>query len=372
MRTATVFQGSVPYRASVKGDNERRAGRKETRSSSRRTDSCAFLNTKIIDIPVTETDIFIVDLNKSYDVFVKGLKKFYKMMHRKLVLPKQDKASVMLGELIEWVQIDLQNVGLYLSVWRVYDDEELNFTVFKNVHVLEDTLFTFYLSPADTLNKELSCLYKRFIKYAGDCLGTNIVIDGSSNYYLDMIVNMMFDDIPDDDEGYAHEKRLIDVYTNGHIKELYEEINKLVAEPNKLVKDLEAYRKKAEGKEIDLVELLIDGMDILPYMHMWRYDFNPYNDGFEENEGFMDIASSIAFVYNHNDGLEEMLIDTINNDMNCGIVSTGWNKYVHIDTGFTKEDVDFLVSNDNIQKDFVDWTYKYYNLVTKEFNKRWD
>ncbi len=364
MQKSAVLQGAVPYRTPARSWHAGRTGGAKARPASRMSDSRAFLNTRIDEIAVSDTDMPNVELAKGYEEFVTGLKRFYRMAHRRFVEPKKGTIPDKMCQLIERTERDLGEIGLELSVWKLEDYKELNFTLYRHVGIMDDVVYIFYLSPCDVLKGEMSSLYKRYIRYMGDCFGTNIVTDGSCNYYIDMILNMMLEDYYDEENEYNHEKKMIDFYQHGHGYNLFKEINELIVSPDELQYDLEAYRKRADGDELELVETMLEGMNVLPYMSIDRYDFNPLRDGFDVNDGYIENCSQIGFVYGRDDGLEELILDSINNDLNCGLVSIGWNKWLHLNN-FTREDYDFVTSSNSKQQEFVDWTVRWYNIERK-------
>lgn len=370
MRQEAVLQRSLSYHPTTRVRYKGSAGRKKARPSSKGFDTRSFLNEKVETIAVSDIDIIDIELEKAYEEFADGLERFYKMLHRRFALPIDGKVSDRLCELIRSTEADLEKYGIELSVWRHEDDTELHFTLYHHVNVMDGIVFIFYVSPVETLKLPMSDLYKRYLKYMADCFGTNIIPDGSSNYYIDMVLNMMFDDIDDDDEGYSSEKKMVDFYSNEGYN-IFKEINMLDVNPEDLLRDLKEYRMQADVKEIDMIEVMIDGMNILPHMSMIGYDFNPYNDGFGTNEGSIEICSNIAFVYCEDDGLQEFVLDSINNDCNCGLYPVGWNKYLHLDYDFSKNEFDFLMSDDSKQREFMDWVKRFYKEEAK-FDKVWD
>lgn len=313
---------------------------------------------------MSDTDVLNVELRKGYEEFASGLRRFYRMAHRRFVEPKKGTIADRMCQLIERTEKDLNEIGLELSVWKMEDDDELIFTLYRHVGIMDEVVYLFYLSPCDTLKGKMSELYKRYIRYMGDCFGTNIVPDGSCNYYIDMILNMMFEDYYEEDEEYAPEKKMIDFYNNGHGYELFREVNDLTVSPDELRRDIEAQIPKVEGDEKTLLEVMLEGMNVLPYMYMSRYDFNPVRDGFEPDSGSIEVSSHIGFVYGAEDQLEDLIIDSINNDCNCGLVAVGWNKWLHLHN-FTREDFEFVTSDNSKQKEFVDWTVRWYNIERK-------
>ena len=369
MQEPTVLQRPLLHHTPIRLRNKGGAGRAEVRPASPRPDPHAFLNTKIDEIIVSDTDMLDVALEKGYREFVDGLRRFYRMAHRKFKAPQKGNIASRICELIERTEEDLSEIGLELCVWKHEDDNELNFTVYRHVGIMDELVYIFYLSPCDTLKGEISDIYKRYVRYIGDCFGSDITPDGSCNYYIDMILNMMFDDVIDEDD-YRNERKLLDFYNNGHGHKLFNEVNGLIVNPDELRRDLEVFRKSAKGDELTLVEVMLEGMDVLPYMSMERYDFNPVRDGFETNDGCIETCSSLAFTYCHNDGLEDLIIDSINNDCNCGLYAVGWNKWLHLEN-FTKEDFDFVMGDNSKQREFVEWTHKWYN-IERRFDKTWD
>ncbi len=364
MQGSAVLQGAVPYRTPAWSRHAGRAGGAKARPASRRADSRAFLNTEIGEIAVSDTDMLNVELAKGYEEFVDGLRKFYRMVHRRFVEPRKGTMAERMCELIERTERDLHEMGLELSVWKLEYEDELTFTIYRHVGVMDEVVYLFYLSPCDTLKGEMSDLYKRYIRYMGDCFGTNIATDGSCNYYINMILDMMFDEYYQEDEEYAPEKKMIEFYNQGHGYELFREVNSLIVSPDELRCDIERLLHTKDGDERELLQVMLDGMNVLPLMNIDRYDFNPVRDGFDQSDGYVEVGSHIGFVYSGEDLLDELILDSINNDCNCGLVAVGWNKWLHLHN-FTREDFEFVTASNSQQQAFVDWTVRWYNIERK-------
>ena len=360
---SAVLQGSVchhPPLAQVR--HKGGTGRKKARPSRVGADSRSFLNERIGTKQLSDVGLLDVELEQAYGNFVKGLKRFYGDLGRSLMIPNKGDISERMCQLLEWVCSDLEKIGLELSVWKIDDyDMDLNFTVYKNVLCLNDVLFTFYLSPIDCLKGQESDIYKRFIAFMTRCFGVCIDLAFPDNDYVSMILDSMFEDM--DEEG--EESRMLKFYKEERILKLFKEIDSMKVDEERLRKDIEDCMEKSDGDVRRLMEVMYKGMDILPHMCLGCYDFNPCNDGFRSNDSYIRIEQCVAFCYSCQDGLDEIIIDTVNNDCYCGLLTPGFNKYVHLDSDYSREEFDNLVGSDDIQERFVKWSDEFYQIEKK-------
>lgn len=365
-----VPQGPVPYRTSVRPlRNEGRAGKQKARSAPVRVDSCAFLNDTIKEIPVAQVDILSIRLNEAYNTLVDGLKKFYWLTDMRFYEPKKGTVAEKLCALIERTEKDLEKFDVGLSVQKTdYNDDELTMTLYKHINSLDNKLFTFYLSPIDYLPKPMNIIYARYIRYIADCLNVHIMPENSDNYFLSMTLDALSDEYELNREAHDEDDLMpVTQYEKGG--EFYNTfLMAREADGVGITLKTDIRRNRAICEDADLchmMDMMLEGMEILPFMSMENYMFNPFNDGFTPNDGFFDCSGCVAFVYSGRDGLEEMILDSINNDVDCGIQDAGWNKWINLESNFGKEDVDFLLMDEKIQDRFRDWADRFYNVMDK-------
>lgn len=349
-----------------------RAGGQKARPAARRTDAFAFLNEAIPQVLVTETALLKVEVEDSYRRLLAGLRNFYHRSRRKLQMPKEGKTAERLCELVDWASKDIQELGLDLCTKKIDDYSELRFVLWRNVSCLDERVFVFYLSPIDTLPKPMGDLYRRYIKFVATSIGVGFMPNANDNYDIDMLINSTLDNYEEDDQEDPDYMKFVNIakdYDAGDIYHTFESVRDLPdEEANDLKRDLRKFRRKTKDADLrELCDVLLEGMDVLPYMYIGSYDFNPYDDESlnDANEGYIDITSTVAFLYSSHDGMEDMLIDAINNDCYCGLVCAGWNKYLYLDLGYESSDYERLMACDVIERRFCDWVTKYCNVIEK-------
>ena len=342
----------------------------------------AFLTTPIESIRPTDKDAadrFGINLEKSYANVLACCKRFLKFIdvefdfHPTAGISKDQN----LGELIEYFEKKIEPFGLSLVISKKDSRERmvdvLQCVVYRYGAELEDVIIIFYCAPAMYMSPAGSQIYKRFMKFVSSSTNISLGMNGySENFYLDCIINMYDDvDFYRDDGYYEREENPVHkkYKEDGEFWNLFDEINSLPDEkPESLYKALEEYRQECPDDELELIETMMDGIDIIKDANYYWFEFNPDNDGIENEDGYDSYASSVfasAILFSEYDGISEELLDYVNNEVNAGIMMTGWNIHQWLSPRTKKADVlDFMRCKDLVAR-LDKWTRKFYQTSTK-------
>lgn len=388
MQAATrILQSPVRHNkvdAHVRIQSKRGAARKTAPSIC----APAFL-TKPIDAirPSDETVVssYGIDVKASYECLIKCCKRFSSVagLNFKFMPNKDFSKSQNLGLLIDYFEELIKPLGISFCVSKLTPRGEntdlLSFVVYRYGRELEDTIVILYVSPAKYLSPEGSKIFKRFMKFFHDC--TNIplgVNQEGENFYLDSILNMWEDDPfyecedNEDDEYDEHKSIALAYREDGEFWNLFDEIGGMPVETaESLSEDIMAYRKVCPVDELDLIEVLYEGIDIVKDMNYYWYEFNPDDDGFPEGgDGYDDAgwASGVfssAILYSEQDGIGEELLDSINSEVSSGIMMSGWNIHQYLYPNMKRDVIaDFIRCKDKVAE-FDSWLCRYSRQVEK-------
>lgn len=348
----------------------------------------AFLTTTIEPIRPTDKDAagrFDIRLDKSYANVLACCNRFLKFVGIKFDYePKAGLSlSQRLGELIEYFENKIEPLGLKLVVSKKLpqgdETDVLQCAVYRWGKELEDTIVILYCAPAVYMSAAGGQMYKRFMKFVSD--STNIPIginEHSENFYLDCIINMYededFDHYDDEEEEVEHEKDpVIDKYKkDGEFRKLFDEINGLPREkPEDLYEALEEYRHECPVEETELVEVMMEGINVVKDANCYWFEFNPDDYGIENqygdygSDGYASSVFASAILYSEHDGISEALLDNVNNEVNAGIMMTGWNIHQWLSPKMKKADIlDFMRCKD-LCASLDEWLRKLYRATEK-------
>ena len=345
----------------------------------------AFLTTKIEPIRPTDKDAagrFDIKLDKSYANVLACCKRFLKFVG--IGFDFEPTAgltlSQKLGELIEYFEKKIDPLGLSLVISKKdsqgSDVEVLDCVVYRWGRELEDTIVILYCAPARYMSPAGGQMYKRFMKFVTD--STNIPLgipEHSENFYLDCIMNMYDEeDFYDDEEsGGKEENHVLEKYKqDGEFWNLFDEINGLPKEkPEQLYKALEEYRQQCPNDELEIVEAMMQGIDIVKDANCYWFEFNPDDDGisneygYDSSDGYASSVFASAILFSEHDGISEELLDNVNNEVNAGIMMTGWNIHQWLSPKMKKADVlDFIRCKD-LCASLDEWLRVFYRATEK-------
>lgn len=349
--------------------------------------STAFLNQKIADIRPDDS-MFLsqygISIDSTYDHVLKCCKRFSRLTKMKFDF-QPDKTMTKaqdLDRLISQFGDCIRHFGLEFFVGKKrFQGEEagtMECAVYRAGVELDGKVVVLYVSPARYLSPRSAELFKRFMKFFSE--STHIPL-GIDNFYLDSILSMYEDDpyyseLTEDDDDYpeAAKRRSISAAYNedGEFWNLFDEIRCLPKQNAKeLYDDLDKYRKNCPQEELGLMEAIADGIGIVKDMNAWWFDFNPANDGLPDGYGNIngDCWSSAvvasAILYSEHDGMSDMLMDAVNDEVNAGVGISGWNMHQYLSLNIGKPVVDeFMACKDNVVE-FSLWLQRYYIEMEK-------
>lgn len=383
-------EGPVPQRA-LRNRKERPArnvqkhnegtGRKPGAVTALKDDAFDFLNVKYEDVAVTEeyfAGCFGLNLRESYDRLLTVSAKFLEYFGKPFDFKpnEADDLTVRFDALTEWFGKHVSDLGFQLATVKrdPHDMEcgDIDFVVFNPCYELELKVCVFIVSPVETLPKKAAYLYAQYMKFLSDSMCIGMGIEHSDNYYLSMVSDMFDDPEQDveeldgeDKEMLQKRRKLMKDYKTGRYKKIFDEIDSL--KPYRLVQSIESYVKECkDGDIIHLFDVLLEGFPLVAKMNVHWFDFNPEEDGIEESQdSFIEVFSQNAILYSFNDGIEDQLIEYLENDYNCGVIPVGWNQRLRLYDGITEDDIREFVDNRNLAFEFSQWIGNYYYAVRK-------
>ncbi len=351
----------------------------------------AFLTQKIDDIRVDEQNTlsnYGIDVPSSYDYILKCCKRFAKLTKMKFDFkPDEGMTKIQnLGKMIDEFSEAIRQFGLEFFISKKTPQGEevstLQCAVYREGVEFNETIVIMYVAPARYLTPKSAELFKRFMKFFSQ--STNIplgIIGNRENFYIDSVLRMYEDDpyyseLTEEDEDYqcAVERRKISAAYNedGEFWNLFDEIGTLPEQDaRKLYHDLEEYRNDCPDNEFELIESLAEGIDIIKDMNAYWFEFNPEDDGLPDEYGSTDgdgWTSSVfasAILFSENDGIGDMLLESINSDVDAGENISGWNIHQYLSPRLEKKIMDeFMACRDNVGR-FDLWLRKYYREAEK-------
>lgn len=389
-------EGTVPQRpvSNRRGRPARlvqeRLGRKVGTSgavATRGSDPLAFLNGKIEDLPVTEekfSSCFNLNIRSSYERLRSVTARFLKCLGKESCFVPVEKAGVVenLDNLQSWFEKEISELGLELQVTKhdPYDEDcgDIDFVVYSTCYELDMKVLIFIVSPVETLPTKAAGLYRQFIKFVSDSMSIRIGTS-TDNYYLDMVMSY-HDDLEQDIEELEGEDRMlleerrkvIAAYKDGgEYDKLFEQIRRLSPESSEsLKKRMEEYIKECNDADVcHLFKVLVDGLPLIKMMNINWFDFNPDVNGIKANDdSFIDVYSQQAILYSNNDGIEEALINALENDYNCGVLPVSYNIHMWLNDRQTEDDIREFMDNLDLGALFSRWMVDYYE-ASKKFDK---
>lgn len=347
----------------------------------------AFLTQKIADIRPEEQqgfDFFGIDLDASYDYILKCCKRFARLtglefdFNQCKALTKARSLAVLVDKFGEALENQF-GIELYVGKKDGYG-EELNIltcAVFRPGRELEEKIVVLYVSPARYLSLRSAKLFMRFMKFFSD--STNIplgIVDNRENFYLDNLISVyyedpMYRDISEEDEEYESVSEKQEIASNyregGDFWNLFDGIKNLPKQDaKKLADDIDEYRKYCPNEELDFMENLLEGIDIVKDLNYYWFEFNPDDDGLpdeygnSEYDGWSSSVFSSAILFSEQDGICDGLLEYINGEINSGIMMSGWNIHQYLSPDVKKSDIDDFMRCKDIIGKFSNWIAEFY------------
>lgn len=342
----------------------------------------AFLTTPIDVIRPADNNAaerFDINIGKSYKRLMACCKRFLKFVGVEYDFAPTNglSESQRLGELIEYFEKKLQPLGLSLCMSKKtpQGDEQkvLESVVYRWGKELEDVIVIMYAGPARYLSEKTSMLYKRFFKFVSDSMNIPLGInEHGENFYLQMLMDCedAFDfeepEEPDPEGPIAKYRQ------DGEFWNFFDEVGSLPQERQEtLLADMQAYRNECPNEELDLLDAMVWGIPIVNDMNCFWFEFNPEDDGLPDeygrtdNDGWSSSVFASAILFSENDGVGEQLLDCINNEVNSGIMMSGWNIHQWLSPTMKKADIDEFMRCKDILKPFDEWLSVFYREASK-------
>ena len=364
MATGAAISRSVRHSPFVQPiHTSRRAGRGlKARPASPRRDTRAFLTEKIDGIRLADSPLGRLKTEGMYDTLVQSCRRLFDIMGGGFDI-SGDYTLENLERILGSLRAFVTDRELDFMVVRNADNE-VNFVLYNEIYCLGYRAFFFYISPAENMPEETGLLYCRFINFIAACLGISVTPEHSDNQYLYMLLNAE----QEEEEDGETEKKLLDIYSGvGKHYHKFEEVSEMSIKGIDV--DLMAHYEACDESCKNLVLLMMEGLELLPFMNINAYGFNPYYDGFSIDDSYVRLDSSLAILYSPDDGMDEMLLDCLNTDMNCGVMTQGWNRWLIMNPDMTKEDIDELMEDDEIPRMFINWSDRFFDEIDK-WNKK--
>lgn len=356
MQSRAAIQGAIQYRAPMRAVYGWKR-RTKTCASSTQTDSRSFLNQRLDDITLCESPLMKIKTGELCDQLIASCRKLFSFSKDGFRIDG-DSSVENFVHVIEQMEEWASNHDLtFIATKRLYEDE-VTFVLYREETELSLQLFHFFISPAESLPDVTASLYKRFICFVAYSLGISVMPESSDNRYLEMMLNNEW--YVDDEEDIPETYKL---YNEESVHRLFEDVDN--ADIRDLYYDFDQHRKECDPKVLDLVELMMEGMEVVPPMNVFHYDFNPFDSGFGENDGVIELMSTLAILYSPNDGMDDSILEAANSDNYCGLVPQGWNRWLILSPDMSSEDYDALITKDDRAKRFLEWTGRFYHECVK-------
>lgn len=342
----------------------------------------AFLTSPIRPIRPTSEDTAArleIDIDKSYANVSASLRRFFKVVGIEYDYePKKDLTRAQqLGELIDYGEKKMDSLGLSLAVSKKDcqggDVDTLECVVYRWGKELEDTIVILYCAPAVYMSPEGCQMYKRFMKFVTVSTGIPLGIpEHTENFYLDCIVNMDDDYMYEEDEEEEKDPVILKYRQDGEFWNLFDEIGGLPKEkPGDLYAALDDYRQRCPDDETEVVEAMMEGIDIIKDANYYWFEFNPDDDGLpnewgnDSADGYASSVFASAILFSEQDGISEQLLDTVNNEVNAGIMMTGWNIHQWLSPKTAKADILEFMRCKDLCASLDDWLRTFYRATEK-------
>ncbi len=347
----------------------------------------AFLTSKIEPIRPSDKDAagrFGIRLDKSYANVLACCKRFLKFVGMEFDYePKAGLTlSQRLGELIEYFEKKIEPLGLGLVISKKLpqgdETDVLQCVVYRWGKELEDTIVILYCAPARYMSPEGCQMYKRFMKFVSDSMNIPLGIpEHTDNFYLDCIMNMWeeddFDRYEDEEREDREEESMTDKYKpDGEFWNLFDEINGLPEEsPEELYESLTEYRKECPVDETEVVESMMEGVDIVKDANCYWFEFNPDDDGIPDaygsygSDGYASGVFASAILFSEHDGMSDALLNFVNDEVNAGMMITGWNIHQWLGPKMKKADILEFMRCKDLCASLAKWTATFYRATEK-------
>lgn len=364
---------------------KRGRGRRERspRSSSEGCNPLAFLNEKLEDYPIEGLlDQYSINLEGSYKKIRVGVERFLAAHDLKLsYIPKKgEEYNEMLVQMMEEFGKLLEPMGFGCMMHK--DDYEpiLDAAVYAYGGDMDYTIGEIYVRPAETLPPEESMLFKRFIKLFSSETNIGLGLDCESffietqmDYFEGYYEDENFENLDEEEKEWANFRKQVaaNYKEGGKYFKLFKEIDSLSVNRDELKRDLQEYMKKYKGNqekfsEWRLMGVLLDGIDVVKFINIFDWTFNPDNDGVDSSaeDNFYSAASLLNFIfYSEHDTFGESVLDAVNNS--CDEIMGWCNGFVITHENNFEDHLLYFEESVKAVPKFRQWLQDFYKSAEK-------
>ncbi len=355
-------------------------GARRAKDAHAARDAFGFLNTRIEELGMNDDTLsgYGISVAGSYETLLDGSSRFLSHFGRQVSEQATQGATYCekLSSLTSYIEEEVKRLGFDFTTTKEDNGDGLDFVVYIWGRELEDTVVTFYVAPALYLSEKTSHWFKQFMKFTSDSMAVTMG-ENSDNYHLDCTLEMALEETeadPDEEMyiGSSRNAAIAREYKNGRFKKMFKEIDampKMTQE--QLVKGLSEYRSQCPNDELDLLDLMIEGVPLMARANIYKFDFNPDYTGFdddEDNETWLSCSLATCILFSRNDGIGESMIENINSEVGSGIVGYSWNRAICLDSHINEEKIEDFVADQYFIPVFNDWLARF-NEETEKFDK---
>lgn len=281
-----------------------------------------------------------------------------------------------LFSLISYIEEEVKSLGFDFTTVKSEGDNVIDFVVYIWGKELENTIVVLYVAPALYLSDKTSYWFKAFMKFASDSMGVTMGVN-SDNYHLDYTIEMFVEEAEADPEeemkvGVTYGADIAREYKEGSFKKLFDEIGTMPDfSQEQLVQGMKHYRSQCPNDEVNLVDLMIEGVPLVERANIYKFDFNPDSTGLpddESNETWLSSPLTTSILFSRNDGVCDALIENVNSECSCGTVGYSWNRAICLDSRLSEERIADFEADKHFLPVFDDWLGRF-NDETEKFDK---
>lgn len=380
--TRQISQGAVRYHSDGLAPlrHVRSNGARRAKDAHAARDAFGFLNTKIEELGMNDDTLsgYGISVAGSYETLLDGSSRFLSHFGRQVLEQATQGATYCekLSSLTSYIEEEVKRLGFDFTTTKEDNGDGLDFVVYIWGRELEDTVVMFYVAPALYLSEKTSHWFKQFMKFTSDSMAVTMG-ENSDNYHLDYTLEMALEEAeadPDEEMyiGAASNAAIAREYKKGRFKKMFKEIDampKMTQE--QLINGMTEYRSQCPNDEVDLVDLMIEGVPLVARANIYKFDFNPDSTGLpddESNETWLSSPLATCILFSRNDGVGEAMIDNINTDVGSGTLGYSWNRAICLDARLSEEKIADFEADQYFLPAFNDWLGRF-NEETEKFDK---
>lgn len=298
--------------------NHPRSGRRKKKGSSPiRLPRCNFLNTVFAPIPAHTKDCCLI-LSADERKNIKKNDAGYIIRSANNIL-KQISSSTLLEDT---GNLEKNCLAVHQTLTNELPDDikfkidfhkkQFSIILYKAAPIAKEfTLFFLPIAKVSTMDSTMGTLFKQFISFLSKSQGFDFPDTHSDFAYALEYSN--------EDEEYEEDEENIMIatikqYNNGEPKKVFDEIKRMSVNPLTLRADILEHRKTADAGQQDLIDLLVEGIDILRTGDLRKYNPSPYTDYYN------DFLRTCAITWEI-DCISDYVTELINSDLQEEIIN---------------------------------------------------